>query len=161
MQAEALGSTVPVRGINVRTIEIEGRPSSSAGNAVPFLTVGPDYFHVMGVSALTGRDFSDADHVGTLPVVIVNRSFVERFWPREQPIGKRLRVVTQARSAAWLTVVGVAPNIMQADPTRQQFRPLVYVAFAQQPSTRAFVFVRTTTAPRTGGADGSCSGAAS
>jgi putative ABC transport system permease protein len=148
VETDSLGSTVPVRGINVRKIEIEGRPPSLAGDAVPFLTVGADFFHVMGVSALTGRDFSDADHIGTLPVVVVNRSFAGRFWPGEQPIGKRLRVMTQTRPLGWLTVIGVAPNIMQADPTRQQFRPLAYVPFRQQPSTRAFLFVRTTVLPR-------------
>jgi putative ABC transport system permease protein len=147
VEAEALGSTVPARGVNVRDIDIEGRPASLTGDAVQFLTVSAGYFHVMGVPALTGRDFNDGDRVGTLPVVIVNRSFAERFWLGEQAIGKHLRVVAQAGPVIWLTVVGVAPNIMQGDATRQQFRPLVYIPFRQQPSTRAFLFVRTAVAP--------------
>jgi putative ABC transport system permease protein len=147
VETESLGSTVPVRGVNVRPIEIEGRPPSIAGDAVQVLTVGAGYFDVMGVPAPSGRDFNDGDHVGTLPVVIVNRVFAERFWPGEQPIGKRLRLVTQAGPLEWLTVVGVAPTIMQGDPTRQRFRPLAYVSFRQQPSTRAYVFARTAVLP--------------
>ena len=42
----------------------------------------------------------------------------------------------------WRTVVGVVPNIMQGDATRQDFKPVIYVPFRQQPSIRLFVFVR-------------------
>jgi len=147
VEAESIGSTIPVRGVNVRNIEVEGRPASLTGDAVQFLTVGEDYFHVLGVSAPTGRDFNDGDRAGTLPVAVVNRSFGERFWPGEQAIGRRLRVVAQPGPPGWLTIVGVAPNILQGDATRQQFRPVVYIPFRQQPSTRAFLFVRTAVSP--------------
>jgi putative ABC transport system permease protein len=71
-------------------------------------------------------------------VAIVNQSFAARFWPGDQPVGKRLRAWIQNRPAEWRTVVGVVPDIMQGDPLRQQFRPVVYVSFRQEPMTRSW-----------------------
>jgi len=101
----------------------------------------------MGASAISGREFNDADRLGVAPVAIVNQSFAATFWPGQQPLGKRLRTMNQNTPGPWRTVVGVVPNIMQGDATRQSFKPLVYVPFRQQPSAAAFVFVRTRVPP--------------
>ncbi|HEU5411903.1 MAG TPA: ABC transporter permease [Candidatus Acidoferrales bacterium] len=66
--------------------------------------VGPDYFHVMGTSLISGRDFTGADGPGAQPVAIVNQAFVDRYWPGQNAIGKRVK------DDEWLTVVGVARN---------------------------------------------------
>jgi putative ABC transport system permease protein len=63
--------------------------------------------------------------------------------PGENPIGKRLRATAQDRPNDWLTVVGVVPNIMQNDPVRQQFKPVVYVPLRQRPNGRVYFLVRT------------------
>ena len=131
IEDESVASTIPVSFGNLRTFEIEGRPGPAGarrGCPVPDAS-DPDYFRVVGASAISGRDFNDGDRTATLPVAIVNQSFAAMYWPREQPLGKRLRYIERKKPAEWLTVVGVVPNIMQGDATRRQFKPLVYLPF--------------------------------
>jgi hypothetical protein len=73
----------------------------------------------------------------------VNENFVATYWPGEEPTGKRLRPVNRNQPGEWLTVVGVAPNIQQGDPLRQQFKPLVYLPLRQNPQRVMFFLART------------------
>jgi putative ABC transport system permease protein len=82
-----------------------------------------------------------------LPVAIVNESFAGRFWPGEQPLGKRVRVRDRNTTAEWRTIVGVVPNILQGDPLRQQFKPIVYLSFRQDPALRFAYFLLRTRIP--------------
>jgi predicted permease len=146
---ESVASAVPVGSGNLRPFEIDGRPSEpDAGEAAQFLSAGSNYFRLMGASALAGREFNDGDRMTAPPVAIVNQSFAARFFPGEQPVGKRVRAINGNQPGEWRTVVGVVPNIMQGDATRQRFKPLVYVPFRQQPSLGAFFFARTAVPPR-------------
>jgi putative ABC transport system permease protein len=149
IEEESVSSTIPVKFAGVRTFAIQGRPSPAEGEeSVAFLRVGADYFRVVGASAISGRDFTDGDHAAALPVAIVNQRFVARFWPGEEPLGKRLRPTNRNQPGEWRTVVGVVPNIMQGDPLRQQFKPLVYVPFQQESAPqRAFFLLRTAVSP--------------
>jgi len=145
---ESVASNIPVNSGNQRTFEIGGRPNPpEGGEAVQFLSVGPDYFRVVEAPAISGRDFNDGDRTATLPVAIVNQSFAARYWPREQPLGKRLRYIDRKKPAEWLTVVGVVPNIMQGDATRRQFKPLVYLPFRQAPTVLGVNFLLRTGVP--------------
>ena len=142
----AIASTIPTRGVRVRPIEIDGRPTTpEARELAQVLTAGPNYFRTMGRPGISGRDFSSGDDASVPLVVMVNESFAAAYWPRQQALGQRLRMMDQNRPGPWRTVVGVTPNIMQGEPTRQRFRPVIYVPFAQQPSARAFIFVRAST----------------
>jgi len=67
--------------------------------------VGPDYLQTMRTPLRAGRDFTDADNSNTEPVAIVNQAFVDRYWPGQDAIGKRIQW-----SGVWLKVVGVAAN---------------------------------------------------
>jgi putative ABC transport system permease protein len=140
--AEAsVASHMPVNWVPSLTFETEGRPrQSDDGASAQFLTAGSNYFRVLGVRTISGRAFNDRDDAEALPVAIVNQSFADRFWPDEEPVGKRLRTTDRNSPGPWRTVVGVIPNIMQVpsgDQTRQHFTPLVYVPFRQQPLARA------------------------
>ena len=149
---EAVATTLPVKSQGLRTvdIEIEGRARpDDARESVESLRASSDYFTVVGVSALSGREFTDDDRAIGQPVAIVNESFVARYWPGQQALGKRLRERTRNAAGEWRTVVGVVPNVMQGDALRQHFKPLVYVPFQQQPAPlRAFFLVRTSVPPR-------------
>jgi putative ABC transport system permease protein len=144
----SVATMIPVYGVNARAFEIEGRPNPpDGGERIQFLRAGPDYFRVLGTPAITGRDFNDGDQASALPVAVVNQSFAARFWPDEQPLGKRLRATDGTTPGAWRMVVGVVPNIMQGDALRQQFKPLVYVPFRQEPAARRAVFLARTGLP--------------
>jgi putative ABC transport system permease protein len=147
---ESVANTIPVKyGGGSRAFEIEGRPTSADGEeAVGVLRAGSDYFRVVGASATSGRDFNDADRAKALPVAIVNQSFVERFLAGQSPLGMRLREVNRRTPGEWRTIVGVVPNLLQNDPLRQQFKPLVYIPFRQEgPTARSFFLARTSVPP--------------
>lgn len=144
----SLAAAFPARVVNRRSFEIEGAafgPSDSA--FTQFLTIGSDYLAVLGMAPVAGRMFDDRDHAAALRVTLVNQSFVDTFLPGQQIVGKRLRTVERGRPGPWLTVVGVAPNIMQGDATRQTFRPVMYVPYRQQPFVGQYLLVRATASP--------------
>jgi putative ABC transport system permease protein len=148
VEAASVATAIPVGFVNLRSFEIEGRPApSDSGDAAQVLSAGSNYFRVLEASALSGRDFNDADQMTAVPVAIVNQSFAARFFSGEEPLGKRLRTKDRNGSSEWRTIVGVVPNIMQGDATRQNFEPLIYVPFHQQPAGRTFFLVRTAVPP--------------
>jgi predicted permease len=75
--------------------------------------VSPDYFRTMRTPLITGREFTEQDGENSQPVAIVNQEFCDRYWPGQDPIGKRFD-----RHGTWFTVVGVARNA--------KYRRLVY-----------------------------------
>jgi predicted permease len=75
--------------------------------------VGPNYFRTMRISLIGGRDFTGQDGEKSQPVAIVNQEFCDRYWPGQDPLGKRVNAWGQ-----WFTVVGVARN--------GKYRRLVY-----------------------------------
>jgi putative ABC transport system permease protein len=148
VEAAAVATAIPVGALNVRTFQIEGRlDRTRGGDAVQVLAVGSNYFWALEASPVSGRDFNGADQMTGMPVAIVNQSFVARFFSGEEPLGKRLRTTDRNGPGEWRTVVGVVPNIMQGDATREHFQPLIYVPIRQQPAGRTFFLARTAVPP--------------
>jgi predicted permease len=67
--------------------------------------VGTNYLKTLRTPLLAGRDFTDQDNAAAQPVAIVNQALVNRYWPGQEAIGKRIQV-----AGGWCTVVGVAAN---------------------------------------------------
>ena len=144
IEEATLANNLPVYSVSQQTFEIEGNPvAPDDREPIGFFAIGSNYFGVVSAAAISGREFNDGDRQGSLPVALVNQSFAARFLPGENPIGKRLRSTVRNRPNDWLTVVGVVPNIMQNDATRQQFKPLIYVPLRQRTPARAYFLVRT------------------
>lgn len=81
---------------------IEGRPVSRAED-VPsaiFGVVDANYLRTAGIPVVEGRDFSESDREGTLPVAIVNQAFVKQYFPDEDPIGRRIELGAPASLVA-------------------------------------------------------------
>jgi len=114
---------VPMRPGGFRTSFIaEGMPASDFGDLPVALqrVVSPDYFGVMGIPLLDGRNFDDRDGSGELgrpPFVLVNHALAARCWPGESAVGKRLHAgVSAARpdGVASVTVGGVVGDVRYA-----------------------------------------------
>ena len=120
-------------------------PFEVSGNRVtlPALVIGPDYFRTLGAAVLSGREFNDFDGPSGVQVAIVNQRFVSEFWPGQNPLGKRFRLLD-----AWRTVVGVTSDIIQNDNTGQTFDPVVYVPYRQKPAPDMAVLARTGVPPQ-------------
>src|SRR4051812_993754 len=101
-------------------------------NAIVFASrVDEHYFDVMGVSLLKGRNFAATDDAAAPKVAIVNEQFAKRYWPGQDPIGKRVRLVDQEQ--AWAEVVGMAKmskSLFIAEPPTE----FIYLPYTQNTS---------------------------
>lgn len=91
--------------------------------------VTPGYFEAMRMRLLRGRSFTADDREGREPVVIVDERAARRFWPGEDPLGKRLKRGTPDSRNPWLTVVGVVATI----DDQGEYTEAWYMPYAQQP----------------------------
>jgi predicted permease len=122
------------------TIEAEGHPTESGdARTASIRYVTPGYFATLGIPLVAGRDVSDADTTGALQVAVVSRSFVERYWPGQNPIGRHFRfgllggeTITSAQPFQDRTIVGVAGDVKVRGPERRN-EPQVYLPNRQQP----------------------------
>jgi predicted permease len=107
--------------------------------------VSSEYFRTMGIPLVQGRYFDQHDTKEAPEAVIVDESFAERFWPNEDPIGKRLQ---RGGSGSWRTVAGVISNARQYSSEKEP--PIaVYFPFEQYVARNMFLVVRTTVDPAT------------
>ena len=132
----------PTADLEPRPVELEEEIGSLSGAPVIASMLG--YFATVGAPLLAGRDFDSGDGPTAARVAIVNQSFADAHFPGRSAVGQRIRLYTKREIDAgeWLTIVGVAANVMQNDTFRQRFMPVVYVPFPQEPSGSAWFLVR-------------------
>jgi predicted permease len=95
---------------------------------VRFNIVGPGYFRTLGIPLTQGRDFADTDADGTPMIIVVNQAMARRFWPNQNPIGRRITTDNKT----WYSIVGVAGDVHQMG-LREDSEPEVYVSYLQDP----------------------------
>jgi putative ABC transport system permease protein len=127
----ALVSEVPMSGdwLTHNTV-IEGRSFPvGAEPEIQTRSIAGDYFRVMGIPLLAGRDFNSTDHTGSLHVAVVNRAFAETYFPSQNPLGAR---VDWARSQPpyWMTIVGVVGDVKHFGPSEPE-QPAIYDLYSQ------------------------------
>jgi putative ABC transport system permease protein len=135
------------------SVVLEGdTPTARLGRAADWQVVTPGYFEAMGTAVKAGRTFTDADRADTLPVIVVNEAMAGRFWPGQNPIGRRL---TMGRNDRWITVVGVVADVhhrgLDAAPRSEMYRPHTQFRYggADAPAVSTLTWVvRTTGDPR-------------
>ena len=127
VQSVGITSTLPGAGRNNNTGFVPEGYVAPKGNELisgwPSQVIG-DYFQAAGIPMLRGRAFNSADRADSPLVVIVNRALAERYWPGQDPIGKRLHIGVPETPLPWMTVVGKIGDIKQGtaeDSTRPQF----------------------------------------
>jgi len=110
-----------------------------------YLTVSRDYFRLMGIRLLRGREFKDSDRAGTAPVIVVTESFARKFFPGQEAIGQTLVVDVGMRFAQSVTVVGVVSDTrMRLD---KEPRPQLYKLSSQFPTPMTYLVARTRANP--------------
>ena len=103
--------------------------------------VAPDYFRAIGIKLLSGRFFSEGDTAGTPPVVILDQSLARALFPRQDAVGRRIRM-----DNSWQTVVGVVADTHHLGLS-EKVTPELYTSYLQGPSGFMFIVLRTSSDP--------------
>jgi predicted permease len=122
----------PDRLVMTNPYTIEGRPLPP-GRQAPAIAqnlIGGDFFGALGVPLLRGRDFTGADAAGSPPVVIINRTMATTLFPGEDPIGKRLMLGDFNPESPWITIVGIAGDVIYSGLDRGP-EPTMYTPYDQ------------------------------
>jgi hypothetical protein len=110
--------------------------------------ITPGYFDAMRVRVIEGRPIDSRDRVGAQMVAVVSESFARRYWSGQSAIGQQVKRVISSGPAPWLTVVGVAGDVMD-NGLGADLGPTLYVPYFQQntATARISLTIRTTSDP--------------
>ncbi|MEK6303160.1 MAG: ABC transporter permease [Acidobacteriota bacterium] len=151
IQSAAFGTNLPMSGNNSSSsFSVEGlqvAPDESSPHGDPHM-VSSDYFKTMEIPLLSGRYFSNADSRDSLPVAIVDETLANRYWPDQNPIGKRIAAFFDSKGEQlnWRTVVGVVKNVKRYGldgKIKEQF----YFPQSQAPQRNMYLLARSTGEP--------------
>ena len=149
VQYAAFAWGVPLTGNNwPATLEIEGQPPAikeSDKTALPLRAVTPDYFKLMGLAPIEGREFRSTDDDKAPKVAIVNQAFADRYFPKDTPIGRKFWM--EGRDKPGIEIVGEIANGRTDDLTKQA-SPEIYLPLWQAQAFSKHLVVRTTADPR-------------
>jgi putative ABC transport system permease protein len=126
------------------------RPGEKPTALVTLIT--PDYFSTIGSPLLRGRDFTTGDGPDAPRVVIVTRSFAQKFWPDQDAIGREIQFLdsdTSSQGAHEMRramIVGVAADVKQVH-LRDPDRPLIYFPYSQTSAIFGTLVVRSAADP--------------
>ncbi len=129
VQKAALASVLPLSGDNDTNFSIEGRPAPSSQSDAPvtwYRLVSASYFDAMGMTMRRGRMFVERE---ATPSVVVNETFVRKFFPREDPLGRRVQLGGEAGDP-WFTIIGVVADA-KARGARQAAKVETFIPYWQ------------------------------
>jgi putative ABC transport system permease protein len=130
VRAAALVSSLPGLHSWGSSVALEGQSYERDQDRPPtrYAVVTPTFFDAVGVGILQGRGFGPEDTGGSVPVAIVNQSFVRQHFPGGDALGRRIRLGDAEADNPWMTVVGVVPDMHMSGPENEEpaglYRPL-------------------------------------
>jgi predicted permease len=132
------------------SLRIEDRPlpAGASAESINWRLVTADYFRTMSIPLLKGRGFTEADNENGEKVALINETLARKYWPGEDPLGKRINTGFEGKGV-WVTIVGVVGDIRQ-ESLRVPTLPEMYRPFFQHKSLPPLTFmVRTAIEPAT------------
>jgi predicted permease len=122
---------------------IEGRQLDPTNlTSAGWQLVGANYLKTLGISLLRGRDLSPADmEPGAPPVAVINEKMAARYWPNEDPIGRRITLGLPRPDNPWITIVGIAKDVPHRAVDSQP-EPDWYTSRVLSPQRHRYLFVR-------------------
>jgi putative ABC transport system permease protein len=148
VESASMVNYLPLGGSNSSdAFLVEGLPDPPPGQEFVgrYRVCTPDYFKTMGIPVLKGRAFTDQDKAGAPPVIIVNETLARKYWPDQDPIGKRMRFMGPLDKNPWIQVVGVVQDVKHDLnlPVTEDF----YLPHAQDPWNAMVLVARTKVEP--------------
>ena len=133
-------SNLPLWSRAVSGIAIEGREEERKSETITSVlnTIDADYFATTGIPIQRGRDFTEGDQEGALPVAIINQAMATKYWPNQDAIGKRFRF---AGENFYRQIIGVARDA-NYQTLGESPRPCIYVPLRQNFTDSMVLYVR-------------------
>jgi putative ABC transport system permease protein len=141
-------TTLPLAGGgSIQPFTIEGQPMTAVAEqpSARMRYISPDYFRTMGIPLRQGRFFNDQDREDGAQVIIISEAMARRFWPGQDPIGKRLTPSFHSKQGV-REIIGVVGDVkagLDVDAT-----PTMYLSYKQAPRPFMTVVVRTASDPQ-------------
>ena len=143
VQSVALTSTLPVScNCNTNWIRFVGKPYSGEHNEINYRAVSPDFFSTIRARLLSGRFLSETDDASKPHVAVINKTLAQRYFPGEDPIGKKYGD-TQLSPQSIREIVGVVDDVRDGSLDAALW-PAEYVPFKQNTDTIFYAVVRAT-----------------
>jgi predicted permease len=143
-----LASGLPAVGGNGGNFTVEG-VTYNEDRDVPnasWVSVSPGFFETFEIKASSGRVIDETDREAGLPAVVVNQALADKYFPKQDALGRRIRLGGRTSERQWMTVVGVVPTLYSGDPEEPR-KPGFYVPAAQNHSSFMSLAVQTTGNP--------------
>jgi len=151
VQSAAAVDNVPF-GVNAfnTSFMIEGRPVPAVTERPRafYRVISPNYFRTMGIPFHRGNEFTDRDSVEMPGLAIINETAARKYWPGEDPIGRKIKRGRPESKNPWVTIVGIAGSASQLS-LREESQPEIYVPYLQNTTPNFSLVVRTTSDPKT------------
>jgi putative ABC transport system permease protein len=147
VQSTALATDVPYAGgggSNMNVFSIEGRPRVNRDSLQSAIieTATPSYFNILNIGLRSGRTLSNADGTDSMPAAVISASLANRYFPGENPLGKRIRVGGEDSTRPWMTIVGVVNDLHYSWINKEDL-PTIYRAVRQAPPYYTTIVLRT------------------
>ena len=136
-------SNVPLTDFDVElTFQVEGRTPYKPGEEAiaDYTVIGNDYFRTMNINVRRGRVFTTQDTATSVPVIVVSDALVKRYFPTEDPIGRR--IIFDGPNKVPREIVGVVADVRR-NGLDVDVQPEMYVPHVQKPERRLNVVIRT------------------
>jgi len=130
------------------SFRIEGRdvpPGQSSPHGARWAATS-DYFKTMGIPLIRGRYFEERDTAEALPVAIIDQSLAQKYWPNEDPLGKRIVFEGTRDNPLWREIVGIVGHVKHTD-LEGESRAQYYMPHQQRPQPNMALVIRTPNDP--------------
>lgn len=149
VQSVGAVSVLPLSGQGSSgSFRIEGRdvpPGQSSPHGARWAAT-PDYFKTMGIPLIRGRYFEERDTAEALPVTIIDQALAQKYWPNEDPLGKRIVFEGTRDNPLWREIVGIVGHVKHTD-LEGESRAQYYVPHQQRPQPNMALVIRTPNDP--------------
>jgi len=143
VDAVGISTAMPLTSAEDVGIHFDARTGEMAGTTANYFRVTPAFLKVMEIRLIRGRLINEQDTTSSSPVVLINETMARRFFPDEDPIGKRLDI---SGPTYMREIIGVVGDIKH-ESLRTPVPPQVYEPFSQKPGTSFRVMLRTRSNP--------------
>jgi len=144
--ASAVATTLPMTGSDITMgFAPDGRAvDPNVRMSAAFFGVSPDYFSALGIAIVRGRGFTERDDERAPAVVVINETMAAKYWPGEDPIGKRVKI--SYNNTGPREIIGIAGDVKQTSLTAAMSAQM-YTPFVQAPWPFLTAVAKTAAAP--------------